>query len=128
MGLKCWRNRVMAGFAVTLLAATLLPGEAYAGTGIYKNNVDTLVNRMTYDFGEQTLTGGKAVTEGTAWTPWIFTLTPNLTTYAYSKGSGGTAVLRHAASARKRSGCKWTYEYGIPPNDYVRMSCWYYTP
>lgn len=128
MSLKSWRIKTMAGFVGALLAVTLLPGEAQAGTYIYMNGANAVYTRMYYNFGELTLTGGKSTVSGTGWTPWIHTLTPNLATYASAAGSGQTAVLRHAASANKRSGCRWTYPPGTPPVSTRPMSCWYYTP
>jgi hypothetical protein len=124
---KSWRNRAIAAVMGTLLAVTLVPGEAHAVQGLY---MDTRVrpNVMIYDFGSQVLTGGKSQVPGRIYTPYIYTLYAyDLSVYASSQGSGGVATLQHGASASKRSGCKWNYLSGSPPGTH-HLTCWYYAP
>jgi len=125
--MKGWRKRIVAAALGGLLAVTLVPAEAHAAEGLYMN-AKIRGNTLTYDFGSQTLRGGRARVPGTAYTPYIYTLYAyNLSVYASAQGSGMTATLHHADSPSKRSACKWNYLGGTPSYT-VLLTCHYFSP
>lgn len=126
-----WRGpgRTVAITLVIALAVVTVPSQAFGEvSGLYMNTT-AKYNTKYYDFGSQTLTGGKATTAASGFTPWIYTLYgSNLSVYASAKGSGQNAELHHAASGGKRSACKWTYTYSVHPGSSTKLKCVYYAP
>ena len=128
---RTWRGPGRAVIVVLAMALVIvsLPGRALGDvSGLYMNT-NAKYNKRYLDFGSQRLTGGKANTVGSEWTPWIYTLYgSNLSVYASAKGSGRTAELRHGASNGKRSACKWTYTYPGGSGNWTQLKCVYYAP
>ncbi|GII26229.1 hypothetical protein [Planosporangium mesophilum] len=124
---KRWGNRALGVGLGMLFAVLLVPDKAYAATGLYCDGPFP-AQRLAYDFGSQTLTGGRTKLPGTVWTPYIYSLYGyDLSVYASVQGSGPTAELRHGAKSGIRSACKWNYLGGNPGSE-IHLNCVYYAP